>query len=249
MSMDRSADRLAIVTGGGRGIGRASAIRIAEDGFSVVVIDIDAEGAERTAREIRAQGGIAEARALDLVDRARVFAEFEQIAQQHGRIDAVVNAAMRVDYRPIEEFDEAGVDALLAIGLKAVLWTTQAVIPPMRRQGGGSIVMFSSPAATRGVHGSSIYSASKGAISSLTWQLAGELGSYGIRVNGVVPGAVPTEGARAVVDDAGYETRRKANALGRLGTPEDIANGVAFLLSPGASYVNGHLLAIDGKLL
>jgi len=244
-----TAERVAIVTGAGRGIGRATAERLAADGFAVVVVDIDAANAEAVAAGIRDAGGAAHELALDLTQRDRVFAEFAGIAERLGRIDAVVNAAMRVDYRPIQDFDETSIDALLGIALKAVLWTTQAALPVMLRQGEGSIVTFSSPAATRGVAGSSIYSAAKGAISSLTWQLAGELGPQGIRVNGIIPGAVPTEGARAVVDEAGYEARRKGTALGRLATPQEIASGVAFLLSPDAAYVNGHLLAIDGKLL
>jgi NAD(P)-dependent dehydrogenase (short-subunit alcohol dehydrogenase family) len=99
------------------------------------------------------------------------------------------------------------------------------------------------------VAGSSVYSAVKGAVSGLTQQQAKELGPVGIRVNGIVPGAVPTPGARSVVDDKGYEIRKKGNALGRLAEPADIAGAVSYLLSDSASYVNGHLLTVDGGAL
>ncbi len=244
-----TSSRVAVVTGGGRGIGKATAARLAADGFHVVVVDIDPATAEAAADEIRAAGHAAEGIALDVTDRDAVFAAFAGVAERHGRLDALVNAAMRVLYRPIEEFDEDAVDVVLGIGFKAVLWTVQAALPAMRAQGSGAIVNFSSPAATRPMPTTSIYSAVKGAVSSLTWQLAIELGGDGIRVNGVIPGAVPTEGARAVVDEAGYEARKKGNALGRLGTPEDIAAAVSFLVSDDASYVTGHLLAVDGRLL
>jgi NAD(P)-dependent dehydrogenase (short-subunit alcohol dehydrogenase family) len=241
--------RVAIVTGAGRGIGEAIARRLAVDGFHVVVADISGATAHATADSIIAAGGRAEGIALDVADRDRVLAEFAAVAERHGRIDAVVNNAMWIRYEPIGEVEEETVDRMLAVGLKAILWTTQAVVPLMLAQGGGAIVNVSSPAAVRGVAGSAIYSAVKGAVSSLTWQQSNELGRQGIRVNGVIPGAVPTEGARQVVDEEGYELRRAATPLGRLGRPEDLANAVSFLLSPDASYVNGHLLAVEGGLL
>jgi NAD(P)-dependent dehydrogenase (short-subunit alcohol dehydrogenase family) len=156
---------------------------------------------------------------------------------------------MWIRYNPLVEVSEETVDGLLAIGLKALVWTTQAAYPVMRRQGGGCIVNMSSPAATKGVPGSAIYSAVKGAVSSITWQSAVELAPEGIRVNGVIPGAVPTEGARVVVDDEGYELRRRLTPLGRLGTTEDVAAAISFLLSPDATFITGHLLAVDGGLL
>jgi len=177
-----------------------------------------------------------------------VLALFAELDARLGRVDAVVNNAMWVHYAPIVEMAEDKLDGMFAIALKAAFWTIQAAHPIMVRNGGGAIINMSSPAATRGIDGSSAYSAVKGAVSSLTWQAARELGRDGIRVNGIIPGAVDTPGARMVVDDAGYELRRKMNSIGRLATPEDIAAGVAFLLSPDASYVNGHLLAVDGGL-
>jgi NAD(P)-dependent dehydrogenase (short-subunit alcohol dehydrogenase family) len=171
-----------------------------------------------------------------------------EVDARRRRVDAVVNNAMSVHYAPINEMTEDALDGMFGIGVKAAFWTTQAALPIMQREGGGVIVNMSSPAATRGLAGSSAYSAVKGAVSSFTWQAAKELGPLGIRVNGIVPGAVQTPGAREVVDDEGYELRRRMSALGRLAEPADIAEGVAFLVSPAAGFVTGHLLAVDGGL-
>ncbi len=163
-------------------------------------------------------------------------------------MDAVVNNAMWVRYAPLAEMTEDTLDGMFAIGVKAPFWMTQAVLPHFRRRGAGAIVNVSSPAATRGFDGSSAYSAVKGAVTSLTLQASRELGPDGIRVNAIVPGAVPTPGAREVVDDEGYEIRRAMTALRRLGTPDDIAGAVAFLVGPDAAFVTGHLLHVDGGL-
>ncbi|MBN9193816.1 SDR family NAD(P)-dependent oxidoreductase [Microbacterium sp.] len=240
--------RVAIVTGAGRGIGEAIARRLAADGLHVVAVDIDPETAARTRDAVVADGGSGEALALDVSDRAAVLAAIDALAERLGRIDAVVNNAMWIRYGALEEMDEGTVDRMLAVGLKAVVWTTQASLPHLRRAS-GCIVNVSSPAAVRATAGAAIYSAVKGAVSSLTWQMSNELGSQGVRVNAVVPGAVPTEGARALVDDAGYELRRAHTPLGRLGRPEDLAGAVSFLVSEDAAFVNGHLLAVDGGLL
>lgn len=241
--------RIAIVTGAGRGIGEAVARRLARDGFGVVVADIAGDRAERTAAAIRDEGGIAEPLALDVSDRDAAFAAVADVVARHGRVDVLVNNAMWIRYGALETMDEETIERMLAVGLKGVIWMSQAALEPMRAQGSGCIVNVSSPAATRATAGAAIYSAVKGGVSSLTWQMSTELGRQGIRVNAVVPGAVPTEGARALVDDAGYELRREKTPLGRLGTPEDLAGAVSFLASEDASFVNGHLLAVDGGLL
>lgn len=241
--------RVAVVTGAGRGLGRAMAQRLAADGLHVAAVDLNGEDAKTTAAGITEAGGRAEALQLDVTVRADVLRCFETVAQELGRLDVVVNNAMWIWYGPLLDAEEETIDRMFAVGLKAIVWTMQAAVPLMLSGGGGAIVNVSSPAASRGVPGSAIYSAIKGAVSSLTWQASGELGRQGIRVNGVIPGAIPTEGARALVDEQGYEVRRRANPLGRLGTPDEIAAAVSFLVSPDAAYVNGHLLAIDGGLL
>jgi NAD(P)-dependent dehydrogenase (short-subunit alcohol dehydrogenase family) len=244
--MTSTPDRVVVVTGGGRGIGEGIVTRLAADGWYVVVVDRDPATAAAVSATLGA--GRSEPHSVDVTDRDAVFALFADLDARLGRIDAVVNNAMWVHYAPIVEMAEDKLDGMFAIAVKAAFWTIQAAHPIMTRLGGGVIVNMSSPAATRGIDGSSAYSAVKGAVSSLTWQAARELGKDGIRVNGIIPGAVDTPGARQVVDDAGYELRRKMNSLGRLATPADIAAAVAFLISPDAAYVTGHLLAVDGGL-
>lgn len=244
--MNATQRRVVVVTGAGRGIGEGIAERLAADGWYVVAVDRDGESVAVVAARLGAER--AESHALDVTDRAAVFDLFADLDARLGRVDAVVNNAMWVHYAPIEEVTEDKLDGMFAIAVKASFWTMQAARPIMAREGGGVIVNTSSPAATRGVAGSSAYSAVKGAVSSLTWQAARELGPDGIRVNGIIPGAVPTPGARQVVDDEGYEVRRRMSSLGRLASPADIAAGVAFLVSPDAAFVTGHLLAVDGGL-
>lgn len=247
--MSTAAERVAIVTGAGRGIGRAAALRLAADGFHVVVTDRDAGHAEGAAAEVRGRDGSAEPLVLDVTDRTAVREAYSDVAARCGRIDALVNNAIWLKYEPLGEFDEQLVDGMLAIGVKAVLWGIQAVAPVMAAAGSGAIVNLSSPAAFRGGPGTSVYSAVKGAVTSLTRQAAVELGPLGIRVNAVIPGSVPTEGARQHVSDVTYAAREAAVPLRRNGTPEDIADGIAYLLSPRAAYVSGHLLAVDGGYL
>ena len=233
-----------VVTGAGSGIGAAIATRLAEAEWHVVAVDRD----ELSVKAVADRGAGIEAVAVDVTDRAAVLGLFSDLDERLGRVDGIVSNAMWVRYAPIAEMTEEALDGMFAVGLKATFWLVQGALPIMRRRGGGAIVTMSSPAATRGVSGSSAYSAVKGAVSSLTWQAARELGPDGIRVNGVIPGAVPTPGARQVVDDEGYELRRRMSAIGRLGTPGDIAGAVEYLLSPDAAFVTGHLLAVDGGL-
>jgi NAD(P)-dependent dehydrogenase (short-subunit alcohol dehydrogenase family) len=220
--------KVAVVTGAGRGIGAAVAARLTADGLQVVAIDRE-PGTDLT---------------LDVTDRAAVL----QALGALERLDVVVNCAMWIRYEPIEEVEEDTVDGMLAVGLKACLWTTQAALPAMRAQGGGVIVHMASPAALHGFPTAGVYSAVKGAVASFTRQSAVELAPAGIRVNALVPGAIPTPGARAVVDDAGYDLRRARTPLGRLGTPEDIAGAVSFLASEDASFMTGQLLVVDGGI-
>ncbi len=246
---EMNAPRVAVVTGAGRGIGAAVALRLARDGFHVVVADIDAAHTAAVVEEIVSLGGTGEVASFDVADRAAVQSWAADLHDRHGRCDVVVNNAIWIRYGALLDMTEPDIDRMVDVGLKGVIWMIQAVGKIMSDQGSGCIVNVSSPAATRGTQDAGVYGAIKGAISSLTWQMAAELGRHGVRVNAVVPGAVPTEGARMLVDDDGYELRRAKTPLGRLGKPEDLAGAVSFLASEDASFVNGHLLTVDGGLM
>ncbi len=235
-----------LVTGGGRGIGRGTAEVLAASGAVVGVADIDPDTSQAAAEAIRAAGGDAHAYAGDISQRSVFMEVADAFAVAAGRIDGVVNSAMWIHYEPVEEIRDETFDKMLAVGLKAPVWGTQAVLKHMDPARGGALVNFSSPAADQGYPNTSVYAAVKGALSTITRSLAVELGPRGVRVNAVTPGPVPTPGARAIVDEAGYELRRRKTPLGRLGTEEDIANAIAFLFSQEASFITGAILHVDG---
>ncbi len=245
MSFDLAGQAI-LVTGAGRGIGRGAAERLAACGAVIGVADIDPQTCAETAAAIATAGGQAHALPADLSTRAAFMRTADAFAEIAGRIDGVVNSAMWIRYEPIAEVTEETFDRMLAIGLKAPVWGTQAVLRHMDPERGASVVNFASPAADQGYPNTSIYAAIKGAIAVVTRSLAVELGPKGVRVNAVTPGPVPTPGARAVVDEAGYELRRRKTPLGRLGREADIAAAIAFLMSGEASYVTGVILHVDG---
>ena len=247
MSFDL-AGKIVLVTGAGRGLGRACAERLAMSGATVGVSDIDAGTAKETADAIAARGGVAHASAADVSSRETFLRVAADLAQRCGRIDAIVHSAMWIRYEPVAELRDDTFSRMLDIGLKAPVWAAQALLAHRDPQRPAHLVTFTSPAADQGYPNTSAYAAVKGGLRSLTRTLAVELGPQGIRVNAVTPGAVPTPGARAVVDDAGYEFRRRKTPLGRLGREADIASAVAFLLSPEADFINGAILNVDGGI-
>ncbi len=238
--------RIILVTGAGRGLGRATAELLARSGATVGVCDIDPKTCHDATDGIVNSGGAAHALVGDVGDRATFLNLADTLANACGRIDGIVNAAMLIHYDPIRDVRPEALERMLDVGLKAPVWSAQALLAhrdPARTAG---IVNFSSPAADQGYPNTAIYAAIKGAIITLTRTLAVELGPQGVRVNAVTPGAVPTPGARAIVDEAGYELRRRKTPLGRLGTEEDIANSIAFLFSREADFINGAILHVDG---
>lgn len=235
-----------LVTGGGRGIGRGTAELLARRGAVVGIVDIDAATAAEAAAAIRTAGGAAHVYVSDIAARSAFLDVAAAFATDAGRIDGVVNSAMWIRYEPVDEVAEETFDKMLAVGLKAPVWGAQAILKHMDRSRGGVVTNFSSPASEQGYPNTSVYAAIKGAVRTVTRSLAVELGPRGVRVNAVIPGPVPTPGARAVVDEAGYELRRRKTPLGRLGAEADIASAIAFLHSSEASYINGAILAVDG---
>jgi NAD(P)-dependent dehydrogenase (short-subunit alcohol dehydrogenase family) len=242
------AGQVVFITGAARGIGRATALLLARRGAIVGMADLDADGLAESAQAIAAEGSQAHTFTVDVARRDEVLDAAAELRTRCGKLDAVVASAMWIRYELLEEVRDETVDRMMAVGLKSVLWAAQAAQHGMDPQRGGAIVTFASPVADRGHRGTSVYTAVKGGVAALTRELAIELAPRQIRVNAVTPGATPTPGAHKIVDEAGWEVRRKATPLGRLGLPEDIAEAVAFLVSPRSSYITGEILHVDGGL-
>ena len=237
-----------LITGAGRGLGRAAAELLARCGASVAVCDVDAATCRDTARAIREAGGRATDYAFSVTDRGAFHAAAAAFAKEHGRLDAVVNNAMLLRYEPIEQVSEAVLDQMLAIGIKGAVWGAQTLLAHIDKERGGAIVNMASPVAERGFPNTAVYSLVKGALVTLTKTLAAELGPRKVRVNAVAPGSVPTPGALGLNAPEEYARRKATIPLRRLGAEEDSANAVAFLLSPAASFINGEILHVDGGI-
>ncbi|NEU59109.1 SDR family NAD(P)-dependent oxidoreductase [Halorussus sp. MSC15.2] len=238
--------RTALVTGSGRGNGRATALTLAENGADVVVNDIDPDRAEDTASEVRERGSDALAVPADITDEAEVEAMFERTAEEVGAVDVLVNNAGVGD---AQRFTEETDDEIWELNLQTHLWGSiyccRHAIPGMREQGYGKIVNVSSIHTKEGIGMSPQYDVGKYSLLGLTKSLAGELAYDGIRVNAVAPGWVNTRMTEHMVE----KTREKIldlNPLDRFAEPEEIADAVLFLSSPASDYVNGHELRVDG---
>ena len=242
------AEQAVLITGAGRGLGRAIALRLAQQGAAVGLVDIDAANCAEAEAAIHAAGGRATAYAADVSNRGALLDAAGKFAQQHGGLDAVINNAMLLRYEPIAAVSEAVLDQMLGIGIKGAIWGAQALLAHMKTDRSTAIINMSSPVAERGYPNTAIYSAVKGALTTLTKTLAAELGPRGIRVNALAPGSVPTPGAVGLNDKAEYERRARTIPLRRLGAEEDVAAATLFLLSPAAAFINGEILHVDGGI-
>lgn len=240
---------VALVTGAGRGIGRAIALRLAQAGYVVIASDRSGQMAAETTQEICRKIDIpSEDRELDVTDRQAVQDSIREIVRTWGRVDLIVSNAMWIRYARLEDVTPLDVDRMLDVGLKGPLWLAQAAQEPMRAQGSGSIVNIASVAAYLGTPNGAVYSAVKGAVVSLTRQLATDLGKYNIRVNAIAPGTIETPGLAAAMTGQAKEYRLQRAPLGRLGKPEDIAEAVFYLAGASAAFVTGQVLTIDGGI-
>jgi len=224
------------------------AARLAHRGVTVGLVDIDAVTCRAAAEEIRAAGGKASAYVADAADRAALLEAAGRFAADHSGLDAVINNAMLLRYEPIGQVTEAVADQMLAVGIKAPVWGTQALLTYRRADRSAAIINMTSPVAERGYPNTALYSAAKGALATLTKTLAAELGPQGIRVNALAPGSVPTPGAMGLNDQTEYERRARTIPLRRLGHEDDVAAAAIFLLSPAAAFINGEILHVDGGI-
>jgi 3-oxoacyl-[acyl-carrier protein] reductase len=249
--------RIAIVTGASSGFGRATAIRLAEEGASVVVADLDERGGEETVALVEKTGGEALLVVGDIATDAGARAVVEQALGRFGTVDVLVNNAGIAPPEPSESWDaaEESWDRVIRINLKSVYLCSRAVMPVLLAKGSGSIVNVASIAATRAVSGAS-YAAAKAGILGYTHQVATEVAPRGVRINCVSPGFMRTPmstGERRGLDAAAQEERIAAMAtrppMQRIGSVDDIAAAIAYLASDDARYVTGQEIVVDGGYL
>jgi 2-hydroxycyclohexanecarboxyl-CoA dehydrogenase len=241
--------RIALVTGGGSGIGAATCRRLAAEGAQVAVTDVNVEGARAVAEEVSGAAFELDVRSADSARAAVAEAESEL-----GPLDLLVNNAGYDEFSFFTNTDEGLWDRVLAVNLRGVIAVTHAVLPGMQERHRGRIVNVASEAGRVGSHGSSIYSAAKAGVIGLTKALARETARYGITCNAVAPGPIETPLLMSAPDAYGELGRRLIEgmvgqtALRRIGQPEEVAAAIAFLASDDASYVTGQAIGVSGGL-
>lgn len=246
---DRLRDAVAIVTGAGSGIGRATALCFAAEGASVVVNDVRADAAESVAKQIATAGGEAESFPADVSDRARVDALVHRAVERYGRLDVMVNNAAAPLPGSVAETSDEDWRAVQSVTLDGTFYGLRAALAVMLRQGRGSIINVSSGAALGGEPGLAAYAAAKAAIVNLTKTAAVENGPNGIRVNAILPGPIETPPLLAAVEArGGIEAWARQIPARRLGRPEEMASVALFLASDESSYVNGAAIVADGGI-
>ena len=240
-------DKIAIVTGGSRGIGFATVKKFLQEGATVILCASRQETAEKAIAELKEACPVCNVEGIwpNLSDLEAVRQAFQQVADKYGRIDILVNNAGVSDSTPFEEYTEQTFEKVMNLNVKGIFTCTKAASEQMVKQGGGVILNTSSMVSLYGQPAGMAYPTSKVAVNGLTLSLARELGPKGIRVNAVAPGITETDMMKAVPKEV-IDPLVKQIPLRRLGQPEDIANAFVFLASEEASYISGVVLQVDG---
>jgi 3-oxoacyl-[acyl-carrier protein] reductase len=246
--MSLLANQTAVVTGAGRGIGRAIALRFAAEGADVVCVSRTAENAEKVAAEVRATGRRAWAHALDVADAAAVQHAVAQILEAAGRVDILVNNAGITRDGLLMRLSDEDWDAVLNTNLKGAFLFTRALSRSFIKQRAGRILNVASVIGLIGNPGQCNYAASKAALLGFTKSVARELATRGITVNALAPGFIETDMTEGLGDDLKQRILQQV-PLGRFGHPDDIAQAAVFLASPQASYITGQVLVVDGGMV
>lgn len=243
-------DKIVIVTGGGQGIGEAISKKLAQEGATVGIADINEQTAKRAADNIHEEGGEAFPLQADVSQMADIERMTQQVKADHGRIDVLVNNAGWDKVEPFLDNDPDDWDKVIAINLKGVLHTCKCILPEMIEQNGGKIVNIASDAGRVGSSGEAVYSATKGGIISFSKTIAREMARHHINVNAVCPGPADTPLFQGVMSDNPKigSALKKAIPFHRLAQPEDIAGAVCYFASPDADYVTGQTLSVSGGL-
>lgn len=245
------AGKVALVTGGTRGIGKAIAVHLAEAGARVVISSEDALACDDTEAELRERGYEVRGLVGDVADPAAIEAIVKHTISEHGGIDVLVcNAGIAGPVGPMHDADPAAYHQLMEVNLHGVVRLTSLVIPGIAKRGGGSVILMSSIAGLRGNKAIGVYALAKAAVAQLARNLAVEWGPDNVRVNAISPGLIDTEFARGIVSDASILSRRLSlTPLRRLGRADEIAGAALFLASPAGGFVTGHNLVVDGGTL
>ncbi len=243
--------RVALVTGGSRGIGRAIALLLARHGATLVVASRKLEGCEAVAAEIRAAGGNATALACHIGEPAQITAVMQDIDARHGRLDILVNnAATNPYFGPAVAMDLAAYQKTVDVNIRGYFWASVEAARRMLARGKGAIVNVASVNAFRPMDGQAVYSMTKAAIVNMTQGLAREWARQGIRVNALVPGLVETKFAAAIHENEKLRAAMEQLVpMGRIAQPEEMAGAVLYLVSDAASYTTGSCLTADGGWL
>ncbi|HEY9857411.1 MAG TPA: 3-oxoacyl-[acyl-carrier-protein] reductase [Stenomitos sp.] len=244
----RVKDKVVVVTGAARGIGRETALLMAREGAKVVVCDRAADAAVEVANEIERSGGEAMGVGLDVTNRAELDAMVASVVERWGRLDVLINNAGITMDATLAKMSEEQFDRVIDVNLKGVFNATQAVLNQMLSQGKGKIINASSVVGLYGNFGQTNYVASKAGVIGMTKVWARELGRKGITANAVAPGFIQTEMTAAMPEKV-LTAMAEKTPVNRLGQPADIAKAYLFLASDDSDFINGHVLSVDGGLI